>query len=159
MKITEWFSRGVASGIILRVQNIKFSLEHIPGQGENKDWYLIFDGGNCVRKCDIPIPINTPDRLENPIQLRKDGVDLYHLEWIKPTKEDIGKMCWVKDEYDDRITIMEFSKKMFLLMNPNSMKLPKTRNIYYRVLIASHGQICPKLEDFKQVYGDDYGTM
>ena len=80
------------------------------------------------------------------ITLRKDGVNLYELEWRKPTEYDIGKMCWLKDDELGCIALTMFSNCDF-----EFMKIEPYNSKY---LLADHGQIAPTEQDFIKVYGD-----
>jgi len=45
----------------------------------------------------IILPTTLIDRIDKPIQLRKDGIDLVYLEWRKLTKQD----KWKEETYDN----------------------------------------------------------
>ena len=86
MTITEYFARMCAAGLMPTSQECNEILAVYGRFG----WALRFgDGKNYY----IPIELS-PIAKCNVIQLRKDGVNLYELEWRKPTEQDVGKMCW-----------------------------------------------------------------
>lgn len=99
--------------------------------------------------CDFCLPYNYTKLFDGIIQLRKDGKDLYSLEWRRPTEQDIGKMCWFADVcFDD-------NKRLHLdsLYGIENTYLDTHDNGFEHCLLADHGQLAPTEEDFKRIYG------
>ena len=141
MKITEYWARLVASGLAPDCENVFLYINRIL-----KYYSIRNDNYNHT----LLIKTEKDDTLifnsNNEIQLRKDSVDLYHLEWRKPTEQDIGKMCWFYN--DDYNAIVLANLEVENGQYRYDFRLPP-----YDCLLANHGQIAPTAEDFKQVYG------
>lgn len=141
LTITEWFARAVAVGLMPDVEGIYAEWSERDGF-----WELYID--NTLMQ---NIIICSDGKKSEQIQLRKDGKDLFELEWRKPTESDIGKMCWVR-HYDRTI-------KLLLIENVriNSRVSFINSNSLYEIkdcLLADHGQIAPTEADFKRIYGE-----
>jgi len=96
------------------------------------------------------LPTTLIDKIDKPIQLRKDGIDLVHLEWRKPTKQDIGKMCWFYDRHNNTITLSELRNYL-----PNEIVWRYESNcmFYSEAIFATHSRLAPTIKDFKEIYG------
>ena len=93
MTITEYFARMCAAGIDPKGNNIKAKLASMNPRVDNKyNWYMLLDSDNCII-FDLRSDLGRHDIeiTEKEIQLRKDGVNLYELEWNKSTEQDVGK--------------------------------------------------------------------
>jgi hypothetical protein len=132
MKITEWFARAVVAGLMRTSSDLKATYD-----GYN--WIITDDQTGFEVDNDV---VDSAEYIGDEIQLRKDGKDLYSLEWRKPTESDIGKMCWYYDEEFSSITLFDFSY--------TDLKGIEESGEEY--LIADHGQIAPNEADFKRIY-------
>jgi hypothetical protein len=144
MKITEWFARAVAAGLMPECKEITAIFLKISG-----DYFWVITGGNSWQ--DMKTYYSIPSDLvsesnDKKITLHSNGKDLYSLEWRKPTKQDVGKMCWL-------LTIDSFDGKVIMLISLAEEDLYS--EFSYQILLADHGQIAPTEADFLKVYGDD----
>jgi hypothetical protein len=90
MNIKEYWARLVSAGLAPDWKNV---------------WAYWDDNGYRIQN---PIDISNHYALYTPlpiciksdetIQLRKDGIDQYKLEWREPTEQDIGKECWFSED-------------------------------------------------------------
>lgn len=150
MKITEWFARLVAAGLIpTKWDNIETIYK------PSKGWVIY---NNHPNDSDVIVVKHKVGQGKDYciIQLRKDGKDLYSLEWRKPTSEDIGKMCWFYDNNKDIVLLSEIRQYWSLsnTFQPEKFCFEEDQFSYYYCLLADHGQIAPTEDDFKQVYGE-----
>ena len=152
MTITEYFARMCAAGLAPDWDNI-WALEV-----DNKTVYLAdMDFIHCAighsHKATLIHDVSTTQR---EIQLRKDGVNLYQLEWRKPTEQDIGKMCWFYNE-EPNIKGYNVTKDILKDLYNNCYYIgywEDDKTYYDYCLLADHEQIIPTVEDFKKVYGE-----
>lgn len=137
MKITEWFARAVSAGLVPEWGDI--IADYFPS---SKEWHI----GSLEKNLSFIIPnietIKQGDR--NTIQLRKDGKDLYSLEWRKPTENDIGKKTW-----------MLACDGTLLLQTITEISISRGQLKAFPCLLADHGQICPDVESFRKVYDEE----
>lgn len=147
MNIKEYWARLVVANLAPDWKNV------IAVLGATNQWLL----SNCEP---FPEIIETPRIIgikdDTEIQLRKDGVDLYKLEWRKPTEEDIGKMCWFYDGYYKNWNY-GILYNITLLYYPENTNVKKTNHHqgWGRCLLADHGQIAPTEQDFIEVYNEN----
>ena len=146
MDIKEYWARLVASGLAPKEDNICASYNPY------RSHYLKIADDNRLLLC-ANFKNTICEKAIDPIQLRKDGVDLYHLEWRKPTEQDIGKMCWFLVGYDEG-GIMLSSLWAVDENNIYGAEANIVTDTSEYCLMASYGQIAPTIKDFKQVYGD-----
>ena len=92
MEIKEYWSILVAAGLIEEWENMEAIYKPITG------WVIYENHPNDLDAIVIGKHKVSSGKNFAIIQLRKDGVNLYELEWIKPTEQDIGKMCWFWDD-------------------------------------------------------------
>lgn len=145
MKITEWFARAVAAWLMPEWENIFATYEW-----DYETWVLTNSEKNTkeiwLHDCFDPIPyINGAEDTLQYIQLRKNGKDLYSLEWRKPTEQDVSKMCWFYDADSIGITlstlaVCDFQRRQY--------------DEDYFFLLADHGRLAPTEADFKRIYGE-----
>ena len=145
MDIKEYWARLVASGLAPDWE----SIENIIAIYDGEYWVIqIYSSDSLLYAYRAnKYSIESSECIGDEIQLRKDGVDLYHLDWRKPTEQDIGKMFWFYN--DDYNAIVLANLEVENGQYKYDFRLPP-----YDCLLASHGQIAPTIEDFKQVYGD-----
>ncbi len=138
MKITEWFARAVAAGLMPDWKNIYVKRNH-------EDSIMFYNNINC----DEEIMLNYDSNIYvEDCQLRKDGKDLFKLEWRKPTEHDVRKMCWFID--GDNIILAELKN----ILNDRMHKYRTNFDGFVYCILADHGQIAPTKEDFERVYHD-----
>jgi hypothetical protein len=126
MTITEWFARAVAAGLMPEWKNVIAYWSGDTANVYNDDTDESFQTGIDVDEFDC-------------IQLRKDGKDLYSLEWRKPTKQDVGRMCWCNQSYCGRFELLY-------------QKIYEDSDISN--CLADHGAIAPTEADFLKAYGE-----
>ena len=144
MNIKEYWARLVDSGLAPDWDNV---VAH---------WYRESEAWGLDNNKSGGRVLSTIPSLEHPkdqeykncvIQLRKDGKDLYELEWRKPTEEDVGKMCWFYNEIGmDNIPEISLTKLDDIEEDIDE----ENENC---CLLADHGQIAPTPEDFIKVFG------
>lgn len=142
MKITEWFCRTVAVGLIPEWPDIYAEMHTVTVDGLEQQQYC------CVSKVkeddNFCLPYNYIESFDGTIQLRQNNKDLYSLEWRKPTKEDYGKSAWFITE----------TKHIILKVVIDDYDEYCINNEYRMYLLANHGQIAPTEADFKRIYGE-----
>lgn len=140
MEITEYWARLVASGLAPDWDNVWYA------QGELRDEEYLSE-----TRASLEVPAHFEMYYsKEPFKLREEGIDLYRLEWRKPTKEDVKKMCWFINKNGDII------KYTWLNEVECGHKIMRFRvgGIWYRqCLLADYGQIAPTVADFKRIYG------
>lgn len=155
MNIQEWFARAVAAGLM------PDSLKNVYAKYmcyNNDSWFWViynaeFDGLIPIEYMKIEIKnLSGLDKDgsgdQRTIQLRKDGKDLYSLEWRKPTESDVGKMCWIS-EPDGVLMLAEISGiGLWAITVLNKKGKPYT---VQNVLLANH-PFPPTEQDFKRIY-------
>ncbi len=140
LTIQEWFARAVAAGLMPDDEDISGRIVFTEGKrtimlfNESKEIYRVEELWN-----------SNSTVIGNDTQLRKDGKDLFGLEWRKPTEGDVGKMCWLSttDAYDRKIV-------MCITLTEEDLY----SEFSYQTLIADHGQISPTEQNFKRIYGE-----
>jgi hypothetical protein len=130
MTITEWFCRAVTAGLMPEYKNIS-----VNAVGTNIHMIYDVDTDNLITTV---YTIQTEGE-DDSIQLRKDGKDLYSLEWRKPTKQDVGRMCWCNQSYCGRFELLY-------------QKIYEDSDISN--CLADHGAIAPTEADFLKAYGE-----
>lgn len=184
MKITEYWAKLVAAGLAPNYENMyaiygKFvTADESTEYGwyftstlddDDLDYYDFYPSIECEKCCEDTV-----------IQLRKDGVNLYELEWRIPKHEDIGKMCYestcfcyydigIRKVYDSDfhpdIENCNCKHKKYSCYSSNYFceldteyyqgnDVCNDRCLQNKLLLVEHGQIAPTLEDFKKVYGE-----
>lgn len=143
MKITEWFCRTVAVGLIPEWPDIYAEMHTVTVDGLEQQQYC------CVSKVkeddNFCLPYNYIESFDGTIQLRQNNKDLYSLEWRKPTEQDVSKMCWFYDADSIGITlstlaVCDFQRRQY--------------DEDYFFLLADHGRLAPTEADFKRIYGE-----
>lgn len=152
MNILEYWAKLVAAGLISENLKNVYARNHFL----LKTW-IIYSPENLDPNSDLGVicriqmnynELSNFERMQDKdIQLRKDGKDLYPLEWRKPTEDDIDKMCWFRQKeiiLDSLFSIEE--KKYYDRLYGSYYEL------YEYCLVADHGQLSPTQEDFEKVY-------
>ena len=144
MTITEYFCRMCAAGLMPEWENIWYRC------GEIKDGSNCCNTYNSMEVCKY-LNVEKPD---DAFQLRKDGVNLYKLEWRKPDVEDVGKMCWF---WRPNTIILDYLLGITLDEELNLVYYDRLNEFvvnhsYDYCLLADHGQLAPTEQDFIKVY-------
>jgi len=142
--ITKYWARLVAAGLAPEDKEVyaeNFSTDIQIPHIFNNDIYINLSG--LHERLKIPI-----------IQLRKDGKDLFKLEWRMPTKNDIGKKCWFLVGWDagnrsQGIMLSNFEEKYPIGYAFETNMQP---DLSKYCLVADYGQICPTFEDFRRIF-------
>lgn len=157
LTIQEWFARSVAAGLMPEC-NYAFA-EYSESWHGVKEW-SIYTGmtENCRDTILVRKVIEKPDDEEDArVSLRKDGKDLYLLEWRKPTEQDVGKMCWFANENSHRRIEIDAFGYLNKMCNEYNNQLCYfaygSGYIHYYCLLADHGRLAPTEADFIKVYG------
>lgn len=155
MKITEWFCRAVAAGLMPKWENIystQIGINSFVIASPDKGYIEI-----CNTNIDAFKMFENIALIDNSVILRSNGKDLYSLEWRRPTEQDVGKMCWLR--IGGCIILAEL-KDMYQELCENTNWLYWIYNTSYDgsftddILLADHGQITPTESDFKRIYGE-----
>jgi hypothetical protein len=145
MLIQEYWAKLVVSGLAPECDNIFAVWESIEtfGGSFDKCWLLRQTNYETDYYFDFIPSLNIDKPVDNKftIQLRKDGIDLYKLEWQKPTEVDIGKMCWFYNR--NAISLSDLDKYKFDLIN---------NNCQFFCVLTTNGRLCPTVEDFEEAY-------
>ena len=155
MRITEWFARAVAAGLMPDDEDISGRIVFTEGKrtimlfNESKEIYRVEELWN-----------SNSTVIGNDTQLRKDGKDLFGLEWRKPTEGDVGKMCWFYSNRNHKDKTV-YCAELFEFQN--EFNVMGTKFIYHLAgeyarpekycLLADHNQVAPTEADFKRIYG------
>lgn len=151
MNIKEWYAVAVAAGLMPKDyciygesyidSNLNYGIRLV---NHSNDTIFTIEGFSSK-------PLST-------IALRKDGVDLYKLEWRKPTADDdIGKKCWFWNGIGNLgITSSKLYRDWFFETLTGEHLVRSDEGIDYRYcLLADHRQIAPTEEDFMEVFNEN----
>jgi hypothetical protein len=145
MKITEYWATLVAVGLAHKFKNVEARLDI--NFKKTPTWFIKVDNGG-TSWCNWQVDDCELQEGHKIVQLRKDGKDLYKLEWRKPTLDDVGKMCWFSTGYGS----MELAKLKEIKLGYKADTI--TSYEYNYCLLADHGQVSPTEADFKRIYGE-----
>lgn len=134
--IQQYFAELVAAGLAPDWKNIEARL-NVNFSSKHTTWFIRVDNG-YVGWCNWQVDNCALAGGHEVIQLRKDGKDLVKLAWRRPTKNDVGKQCWMLSSGVLSLFTLEDGDLSMLAGEP--------------LLLATNGRLCPEISDFEEVY-------